>query len=425
MKKHRLTLSLCVGLALAAGAFFLSGGAGPVVGGDPPPCSFPDGFAAAGNCCELTGASLPAAFPSVEQEIRYIVWRRCALTRNKTLCVDIGAPQLKTYEGQTIGCGTYTIPFTMRTCGAQEIPIFTGELNATHVRTYVEEDFFKLEPDRQVWRFLINGDLEPSAFLVDRYGTNPNIPQCFTEFGDRIHWFGYIEYRRECDSGRQWSAEWVLDHECDRYHHGADSARPGAFHPDRSFNFAGPSNFEPTTAYNLISGNMDPGSEGVRQIRFPDAGSFASCDRFDTITGVRETEADSCSCSTQGEQYGETGFTISSSCGDLVVSAGGDQTTTRKRIGGFKNSDDQIFRFVDLFVGDILWLNNCETTFEPQFAEGVEIVNPFYRNRKFDASGNLVTINNVFLDFVTSNEFPSGTVVKGAPHLSRLVGATN
>ena len=240
--RARMTWMTMAGLVMAL-ALAVVAASEPVDIG--PVCGMMDGLETDLVCCNQSfGVTLPE-FPELSVETRYFTWRRCNLTRNKPICLDIGPPAplpLPGPGGLTAECA-YTIPFDVRTCGAQEISLFVGDLIGNYGRTWVEEtDPESPGPDVQVWRFLLNGDLEPTPFLLSRFGDNPNIPLCYLATNNRIHWFGYIDYRYDCNQGT-FTAEWALNHECDQFHHHPSSLRPappGGYHPDRSFSMAGP-----------------------------------------------------------------------------------------------------------------------------------------------------------------------------------------
>src|SRR5262249_42717975 len=98
-------------------------------------------------------------------------------------------------------------------------------------------------PNLQVWRLLLNGDLVPSAFMVQHFANNQLVlPRCITAFHGKVHFWGYVDYAQNCSTG-SFEAAWVLGHDCDHFEHGPVSARPGSFHDLEWYVFAGPGSF--------------------------------------------------------------------------------------------------------------------------------------------------------------------------------------
>lgn len=417
---HRKPILSLVVMSIIAFAWIATTWNAPkdLVAGDPPPCAFRDGTENSGICCELTGLSLPAVFPAVDQQIRYFTWNNCRLARNKTLCVSLSRPMLAL--GGTIGCGTYQIPMVMRTCGGQELILSTGVMFATHARTFVEQQPGG-QPETQVWRFLWNGDLEVAPFLIDRYGTNPHLPQCYSSFGNKIHFFGYVDCRRDCTT-QQWEVEWVLDHECDRYHHNQGSSREGSFHAGRSFNFAGPSTFTPSTSYSIVDTDFDHSDGGIRRIEFqPDLPAMCYRKR-PLLDSAFVNLGEVCACSESGDpQYSDVFYDAETFCGYGFSSGDIDKITTRKKTGWFPDTSGNPERTVSMFMGNVGWTDPCGGGFSGQWLEGVEVANPTVESFQFTDQGSLVPIRPNFLDFGSSNVFPTMEGVKGEPHVHRYI----
>lgn len=406
-----LVFLLILASGLAAGMFTADDF---ILAGDPPPCAFDDGFEDTGNCCALTGASLPIAFPAAEQEIRYFTWNNCNLARNKTLCVELSALEFaRDGEGDVIGCGTYKLPVSMLTCGQQALPLFSGELIATYSRTWVEKQPTE-DPDTQVWRFMINGDLAPSSFVLARYGDNPHLPQCQATYAGLIHWFGYIDYRRDC-STLEWETEWVLEHACDRFHHDQGSLRTGTYHPGRSFNFAGPSTFTPTTDYSIFDLDVRDSSPGLRKIEY-NGNDFARCYRYENFHSTATFTLDpECACGVPGEeQYIHTQLDATTSCISEITAP-----AIRKKLGYFEHPEFGILRRITMWVGPSLFVDECAESTRFEYLEGVEVLSNRTENFKLTESGDLVPLGATFVDLASSND-DTGGPLQGVPHFSRL-----
>lgn len=387
------------------------------------PWPMPDGFDFRGECCEIAQPTLPD-FPGIKQQIRYITWQRCQLRRNKTLCVDIGRPEPYILpDGTPAGCGVYTIPFNLRTCGGQMITIFSGDIIGTYARTWLEDT----DPDQagletQVWRILINGDLRLSDFANDRYGTNLHIPQCHHDYDRNIYWFGYLDYRNDCETNT-WTVEWTLDHECDKYHHNPTSARPApaaGYHSNRSFNIVGPSLFVPTINIPFSQGFV--AAENVRTLDYRQRP--VTCFRDDPIRdGFLQPTLEFCVCEDGDPQYALTDFFGSSFCGTGFSTIQAEKDFVQKKIGFRTDAAGNPTKAVILKMGDMLWFDACLQEKTVEYFEGVEIIGgpPAF---SFDEAGGLFPLPPDFDDDASSNDI-NCNVLKGAPHVSCKIICSN
>ena len=378
----------------------------------------PDGLEFQGTCCALSQPNLPA-FPSVTlQDMQYICWRNCNVSRNRNLCVDIAAPTPHIFpNGAAAGCGIVDIPIVTKSCGANPRTIFSGTLLGTYVKTWQEATVAPGPPDVQVWRFMVNGDLTASSFVINRYGNNRCVPQCYSSFNNQVYFAGYIDYRFECTTS-VWRVEWALNHECDAGIHNADSARPApaaGFHPRRSFTFVGPSPFIPTLGTPVFAGPAV--QENFRSIGFTGLNPV-NCFVDDPIaTGTATLLGDFCMCNANGAlQYARTdlnGFTQCLSFFNLP-SQGSNKDFMQKRIGYFLAPDDTPLRFLVLNMGDLEIDDFCQTRSTVEYFEGVCT---FGTNLSFtfDANGNPIPIGPNLLDTGSSTDV-NGSKLKGAPH---------
>ena len=394
---------------------------GTTAGVDPLPCGFPDNLDTDEACCDPAVPALPT-FPDIDlQDMRYFTWRNCALSRNKEVCVDIGQPTPVASE-----CGYYDIPFTVRTCGAQANTLFSGTMIGIYARTFVETDKDqKNRPVAQVWRFLINGDLEVSQFVIDRFGDNPNIPQSYKAFGNQVHWHGYLDYRQKCDKSGDWSAEWVLNHDCDAYAHPKGSDRAGVFNRDRSFNMAGPSTFVPSNDLIIDAAfDIQLESDGMRQLVLDGEGkSGGICYRDVPLDGSASSGFDTCPCNGgKSTQYVIFDFNATSRCLATMSATKGDDLT-RKRIGYFESPEVE-FRAVSIIMGNMVWLDDCTEDSTREWFEGVEILSPTVGHERFLRNGSRVQLSPFFFDAASSND-DDGTRVQGIPHLSNKMITIN
>ncbi len=386
-------------------------------------CGTPDGLDFNGVCCEPGDLQLPD-FPEMKQNIRYFTWRRCNLGRNKAICADIGRPfPLVRPDGTPAGCGTFNIPFKMRTCGGQMFELFSGVLNGTYSRTWLEDTVPAQQGlETQVWRILINGDLRVSDFIASTpTGLNPHIPQCYHDFDQNVYWAGYIDYRLDCTNGR-WTVQWVIDHSCDRYHHNSDSGRPApaaGYHPDFSYNFAGPSTFVPTLAIPFSEGPLV--QENVRSLIYGPQGPVL-CLRDEPIEGgfIQPIE-EFCVCDGNAPQYAFTDYSGGSICGTFFqTDTAGSKQYVQKRVGFFPPmvaGGPQ--KAVLIKMGDMIYGEGCTGITSEEYFEGVEIIggDPAFT---FGPGGALVPLAKDFDDDASSNDF-NGERIKGIPHISTKI----
>ena len=111
---------------------------------------------------------------------------------------------------------------------------WNGRIKFRYSRTWVETDTTGVE--RQVWRFLANGDMRPTNLA----GVAPcQVPPCAAANGQKIRYTGYVDYALDCSGGMQEFA-WMLTHACDMIDHAPGFPRAGVFHPDRTYSFIGP-----------------------------------------------------------------------------------------------------------------------------------------------------------------------------------------
>lgn len=410
-------------LALLAAMVFGFAGSGVAVA----QCPLPDNLDFNGECCDPSDALLPD-FPQVKQDIRYFTWNACNLARNKRICADIGRPEpLIQPSGQPAGCGVYTIPFKMRTCGGQMIELFGGVLNGTYTRTWLEDTNPNQQGlETQVWRILVNGDIRVGDFIqAGPLAGNPHIPQCYHDFDGNVYFTGYIDYRNDCTTN-QWQVEWVIDHECDRYHHNADSGRPApaaGYHAGRSFNFAGPSTFTPSTAIPFSRGVVM--QENLRTILYTTQGP-AICFRDEPILdGFIDPIDEFCVCNGVSPQYALTDFFGAGLCGSgFQTTTAGSKLFVQKRVGFFPAVvPGAATKAVLLKMGDMLYFDACTQQQTEEYFEGVEIIGgaPAFT---FDPSGGLIPLAPDFDDDASSNDF-SGQKVKAVPHVSTKIICAN
>ena len=122
-------------------------------------CGGPDNLDG-GPCCAPAGVVLPS-FPKIlGTDARWLAFDNCNLALNKGYCVDLGKPQ-PLMAGGAIYCGQYNIRLQLRDCPTGVLH-WSGGLRAQYSRNW-QESSIPGAVNLTVWRFIVNGDLVPSA----------------------------------------------------------------------------------------------------------------------------------------------------------------------------------------------------------------------------------------------------------------------
>lgn len=279
-------------------------------------CPLPDNLDG-GPCCTLTQLRLPK-FPAFTHQALDICWQNCAVSQLVNVRTSWTAPVPPPQLFPTVPppCNILMSGVTVFTpLGAVA---WRGTLRLQYSRTWVEAG-----PGTgfQVWRFLVNGELNPTAAA----GPIPcPVPSCAPVFNNRVRWTGYIDYARDCAT-QAWSQAWMLNHECDFIDHAPGFPRAGAFHPDRSYTFVGPAaGFVPATGLPVEAGGI--ALEAVRRVNLPVAPVVGSCEFEEPVAGGAVVPVlGFCPCSTGPAvaQYVQSNLFVNGVCGTAVASGAG------------------------------------------------------------------------------------------------------
>lgn len=270
-------------------------------------CPRPDGLDG-GPCCAPAQQRIPK-LPPLEDMNWSLCWRDCDLAAQEQCIAQWTSPNA---GAQQLGCGPMRARLRLR--DASGVIKWTGRMRLQYSRTWVEFADAAGEPV-QVWRFLVNGDMKPSADA----GTVPcPVPPCTLAFG-RARYTGYIDYAFKCQSGEFQNAVWMLTHACDQYEHRQGFPRGGAFHPDIAYSFVGPAGqFSPSPIV-PAEGGASP-YEAVRRIDWvflPGAQPTPRCVYEERIQHQLEPQGVFCACSPGGAtpQYQFAQVDIDGVCG--------------------------------------------------------------------------------------------------------------
>jgi hypothetical protein len=270
-----------------------------------------------GPCCFQAKARLPS-FPQFSQPSLDICWRDCNVDQVQNIVACWAKPMstgmIFPGGGTTPPpCGRYTSQLKLKTTSG--VVQWMGRMNLTYARTWLEVDTTGISI--QVWRFLVNGDLRPTAAA----GPIPcPVPPCAPAHNNRVRFTGYVDYARACGATAFQNA-WMLTHACDMFDHHPLFPRAGAFHPDRSYTFVGPSAGFAIGPLQPIEAGGGP-FEDVRRLNLPVPGTTLplTCEYEEGIMFGITPQVQQCPCATGPAltQFVHSDLMLSGACGTAI-----------------------------------------------------------------------------------------------------------
>jgi len=268
----------------------------------------PDGLDG-GPCCSPAQPDIPKP-PPFTQDCLGICWTDCNVeaVQNCYARWSVASTNLAPCAIRNMGLRIFDASATLK---------WRGRLRVQYSRTWREVD--DTGAPIQVWRYLANGNLRPTASA----GTAPcPVPACAAAFGGRVRFTGYLDMARSCvDPTLPPSFAWMLNHAPDEIDHSPGFPRAGSFHPDRSFSFVGPSaGFIPTSLQPIEMGASDQEASrrvnlnsGVPMCTFEEAIDLAINPVTEYCLGIP----------TPGTaQFALSDLSITGACGTSAVSGG-------------------------------------------------------------------------------------------------------
>lgn len=373
----------------------------------------PDGLDGGSCCSQLNSATIPTTIPSFGIDCRWLCFNGCNVSLNSLDRVQLSRPfPATTPGGGPFLCGVYNIRFVVRD-GVTNTSLWSGILKAFYSRTW-QESSVAGAPNLQVWRFIVNGDLLPTAALLPMGPCRR--PACLNNF-TRCYFSGYIDYAYDCSSGGGWKAAFAVSHECDSIHHATGTARPApasGLHPTHSFSIVGPgATFVPAVAGPWSDGPISAGA--VRQNLWAPA-----CPPEEPATGSFLAGGESCFCTATGPaQYINTfAVSVNGACGSSVSTHGIPAFFFQKRIGSWTNA--ALFpgiEFVLFDFGPLYYLNGCSMTETQEWFEGGETIGGY---PAFDLTG--VQLDPEFEDLGSCNNSTTNPAKRvGAMHYANYI----
>lgn len=272
---------------------------------------FPDGLDGS-PCCSLASPKLPK-FPVIAHQALGICFQNCGIdaTQNyqavwKLLNVSAAVP------GTTLSACSPLWATLDLLDGSGNLQ-WSGRFRVFYSRTWSEATVSGTA--QQVWRFLVNGDLLPTALA----GPAPcPVPPCALPFG-RVRFSGHVDWARDCGT-LAWESAWMLTHACDAIDHQTAFPRGGSFHASRSYSFVGPSaGFVPNP---LVAGEVVGGSafEASRRLLWPVAGTTGPvlCEAEESALTSLPGLTSLCWCGVGPGQWRNGGLFVNGSCGTTL-----------------------------------------------------------------------------------------------------------
>lgn len=193
-------------------------------------CNFGDDGLANVPCCQPAQLNIPQ-FPPLALSGAYACFKDCSIENQFNVRVQVSYVQVL--------CDLMFFPITV-TPGSTTAPGYQGILVGKYARTWLEPDPTGAS-NRQIWRFLVNGDLNPTA------GAQP-CPRPPHPAGAPTNFHGHIDYACEVNAAGQqvFRLAMSLNHLQGCVEHGLFSCTPyggAAAHNDRSYHLVAPGNF--------------------------------------------------------------------------------------------------------------------------------------------------------------------------------------
>lgn len=378
-------------------------------------CQQPDGLDG-GPCC--TQAQLLVPRPKFTHQALGICWRDCNIDNVTTYNATFNALQPGLGSGGTVPCGWFRTNIVLR---VGSTVYWNGPLQATYSRTWLEAA--PSGAARQVWRFLLNGDLRATVAA----GPPPcPVPPCAPAFNSAVRFTGYVDYARDCGT-TLFEHAWMLTHACDAIDHAPGFPRAGAFHPNRAYTFVGPAaGFVIAPILPIETGTTV--QESLRRWNVPVPGTTGPvlCEIEERVQQAIITPTTQfCMCAGGPvTQFQGSDFNLVGACGSVLSPAAGIPFFSMA-IGSWTNPavypGNESLRWN---TGDYVHFDPCNGVVRPEFYFGVTTLggDPAFQMLSTGAGPPLLP---TFVDQCNSMQFPGGVTLRNVPFLSDEVFGIN
>jgi len=377
-------------------------------------CPLPDQLDG-GPCCTVATPKLPN-FPKFTHDALEICWRDCAVSQ----VINYRAVWSNVNIQQPSGppCGERMVRLDLYdTAGILQ---WTGNLRQQYSRTWAETDpgGFPL----QVWRFLVNGDMQP----VSATALIPcPVPACAPAHNNRVRFTGYVDYARNCAVlPAFYQQAWMLTHACDFIDHHAGFPRAGAFHPDRSYSFVGPAAGFVPAPITPLEGTPGSGFEAMRRRNLTPLGTVApaTCDFEERINFNLLPQQQLCLCGPAAApaQFLIANLSIFGSCGSSVTSPGFPYLPGFISMGIGTWTIAATFPGVERVrwnAGGYDWTDGCTGALRQEVYYGATTIGGFPAFQ-ITSGGPVAPLPLTFIDQGDSQRAPYGGTVMNIPFIS-------
>ncbi len=247
-------------------------------------CGTDDGFRN-GPCCVLANPTLPV-FPP------------CQIAGTGACIRDCGV-ELQFNTGnliipQQVLCDYWFMQISVNTAA---FTLANQLLVAKYSRTWME--FPTTASPSQVWRFIVNGDVQYSSVAAGAVGC-PVPFSAVAPFNLPVHMIGHIDYVLNCATN-QWTCSYSLTHLCETDMHASFSARPlpaAMTWPRRTYHLVAPANFNFNALCPAPQGPIV--ADATRNSRFLGGVPYTCLNETPIQAGFLSTAGTNCDCFTPG-----------------------------------------------------------------------------------------------------------------------------
>lgn len=334
-----------------------------------------------------------------------LCWRDCGLDAQANYTAIWGAQNPVFGPPGAVACGWYQARLRLLNGAGLQLD---GPMFFAYSRTWGEVG--TTGAPIQVWRFLVNGDLQVAGNTPVPCAT----PTCASAFGGNIRFTGYVDYAYDCGSTLTERA-WMITHACDAIDHVAGFPRAGSFHPGRSYTFVGPAaGFVPAAGFSPETGTI--ALDCLRKWNITPAPSVTQCNEEEQLVGgALNALPSTCPCGVGPANWHEAQLSVGGMYGTTLTPFPGSAPFRSFQVGMWTNP--AVFPGVE----EVRWNCNegqwidCTGVGRNEFSFGVTTHNGFPAF-SIDATLPSVSLGTMFIDQGNSVLLPAGTPTRNRPY---------